>query len=427
MSRIQYIEAHEILDSHGNPTVEVQIRLSSGVIGRAAVPSGASVAAYEAVELRDNDNKRYLGKGVLQAVRAVNTEIARALNGQDINDQETIDRILIELDGTINKERLGSNAILGASLASAYAAANESKQPLYSYIGNENSRVMPVPMMNIISGGAHANNNIDIQEFMIMPVGARSCAEAIRMGAEIFHTLKKNLNTAGHNPHLHSADASDQSGFSPNLKNAREALDFIMEAIDIAGYKAGQDIFLALDCAASEYYTKGKYHLKGEGKTLDSFQMVDYLEDLCNNYPIFSIEDGLNEDDWKGWRMLTSRLGNRIQLVGDDLFVTNTQRLKSGIEKGVANSILIKVSQIGTLTESLAAIDMARAANYNSVLSHRSGETEDTTIADLAVATNCGQIKMGALSHSGRIAKYNQLMRIEQHLGDKAIYAGAMH
>lgn len=419
MSKIEYIEAHEILDSRGNPTVEVQVKLESGVIGRAAVPSGASTGVHEAVELRDGDKKRYHGKGVLKAVSAVNSEIIYALKGIKVTEQEVIDNILIELDGTKNKSRLGANAILGTSLATAYAAANENRQPLYQYVGNEGSCVLPVPMMNIINGGSHANNTIDIQEFMIMPVGAQSCTEAIQIGAEIFHTLKNNLNAKGHN-----TSVGDEGGFAPALNSSKEALDFIMKAIETAGYKPGQDIMLALDCAASEYYNNNIYDLASENKKLDSNQMVDYLEDLCNKYPIISIEDGLDEDDWDGWKQLTSKLGGEIQLVGDDLFVTNTQRLRTGIDKGIANSILIKVNQIGTLSESLAAIEMANEAKYSSVMSHRSGETEDTTIADLAVATNCGQIKTGSLSRSDRVAKYNQLMRIEKHLGSNAVYAG---
>lgn len=419
MSKIEYIEAHEILDSRGNPTVEVQVKLESGVIGRAAVPSGASTGVHEAVELRDGDKKRYHGKGVLKAVSAVNSEIIYALKGIKVTEQEVIDNILIELDGTKNKSRLGANAILGTSLATAYAAANENRQPLYQYVGNEGSCVLPVPMMNIINGGSHANNTIDIQEFMIMPVGAQSCTEAIQIGAEIFHTLKNNLNAKGHN-----TSVGDEGGFAPALNSSKEALDFIMKAIETTGYKPGQDIMLALDCAASEYYNNNIYDLASENKKLDSNQMVDYLEDLCNKYPIISIEDGLDEDDWDGWKQLTSKLGGEIQLVGDDLFVTNTQRLRTGIDKGIANSILIKVNQIGTLSESLAAIEMANEAKYSSVMSHRSGETEDTTIADLAVATNCGQIKTGSLSRSDRVAKYNQLMRIEKHLGSNAVYAG---
>jgi len=418
MSTIRKIEGREIIDSRGNPTVEVEVFLSSGAWGRASVPSGASTGAHEAVELRDQDS-RFGGKGVLKAVENVNTEIANEVIGKEVSDQQLIDNTLIELDGTPNKARLGANAILGVSLAAAHAAAAERQLPLYRYIGGTQSRILPVPMMNIINGGEHANNTIDIQEFMIMPVGAESCNEAIRMGAEVFHKLKDRLSQAGHNNNV-----GDEGGFAPGLKSSEEALDFIMAAIDEAGFHAGEDIMLALDCAASEYYKDGKYHLSGEGKVLDSNEMITYLSNLCDQYPILSIEDGLDEDDWEGWQNLTSALGERIQLVGDDLFVTNTERLKMGIETKSANSLLVKVNQIGTLSEALNAVDMAHRAGFTSVLSHRSGETEDTTIADLAVATNCGQIKTGSLSRTDRLAKYNQLIRIEQSLGKNAVYAG---
>lgn len=418
MSTIRKVEGREIIDSRGNPTVEVEVYLASGAWGRASVPSGASTGAHEAVELRDQD-ERFDGKGVLKAVNNVNTEIANAVIGKEASDQQHIDDTLIQLDGTPNKRRLGANAILGVSLAAAHAAAAERQLPLYRYIGGTQSRILPVPMMNIINGGEHANNTIDIQEFMIMPVGASSCNEAIRMGAEIFHKLKNRLSQAGHNNSV-----GDEGGFAPGLNSSEEALDFIMDAIDEAGYHAGDDIMLALDCAASEYYSDGQYHLKGEGKTLNSNDMVSYLANLCDRYPILSIEDGLDEDDWDGWQHLTQTLGDRIQLVGDDLFVTNTERLKLGIEKKAANSILVKVNQIGTISEALNAVEVAHRVGYTSVLSHRSGETEDTTIADLAVATNCGQIKTGSLSRTDRLAKYNQLIRIEQSLGNHAFYAG---
>ena len=418
MSLIRKIEAREIIDSRGNPTVEVEVFLASGAWGRASVPSGASTGAHEAVELRDQDS-RFDGKGVLKAVENVNTEIANEVIGKEASDQQHIDNALIKLDGTPNKRRLGANAILGVSLAVAHAAATERQLPLYRYIGGTQSRVLPVPMMNIINGGEHANNTIDIQEFMIMPVGAETCSEAIRMGAEVFHKLKNRLSKAGHNNSV-----GDEGGFAPGLKSSEEALNFIMDAIDEAGYNAGEDIMLALDCAASEYYKEGKYHLSGEGKILDSDEMITYLSNLCDQYPILSIEDGLDEDDWKGWQNLTSVLGDRIQLVGDDLFVTNTERLKTGIEMKAANSILVKVNQIGTLSEALNAVEMAHRVGFTSVLSHRSGETEDTTIADLAVSTNCGQIKTGSLSRTDRLAKYNQLIRIEQSLGNHAVYAG---
>ena len=418
MSAIRKILAREIIDSRGNPTVEVEVFLTTGAWGRASVPSGASTGAYEAVELRD-ENTRFNGKGVLKAVENVNTQIAEEMLGKEASDQQSIDHTLIELDGTSNKKRLGANAILGVSLACAHASAAEKQLPLYRYIGGIQSRILPVPMMNIINGGEHANNAIDIQEFMIMPVGAKSCSEAIRMGSEVFHKLKNKLSNAGH-----SDSVGDEGGFAPGLKSSEEALDFIMYAIDEAGYKAGKDIMLALDCAASEFYKDGKYHLSGEGQVLTSADMVNYLSNLCDQYPICSIEDGLDEDDWEGWKTLTAKLGERIQLVGDDLFVTNTERLQMGIEKKAANSILVKVNQIGTLSEALEAVDLAHRVGFTSVLSHRSGETEDTTIADLAVATNCGQIKTGSLSRTDRLAKYNQLMRIEQSLGENAVFAG---
>jgi enolase len=419
MTAILDIVGREILDSRGNPTVEVDVTLEDGSMGRAAVPSGASTGAHEAVELRDGDKKRYLGKGVLKAVEAVNTEIFDALRGMDAEDQRRIDDALITLDGTRNKKRIGANAILGVSLAVAKAAADAAALPLYRYVGGTNARVLPVPMMNIINGGAHADNPIDIQEFMIMPVGAPSCAEAIRTGAEVFHTLKKKLSEAGH-----GTNVGDEGGFAPNLKSADEALGFIMKSIEAAGYKPGKDVMLALDCAATEYFKSGKYHLEGEGKTLSPEQNAKYLADLVARYPIISIEDGMSEDDWDGWKALTDLIGKKCQLVGDDLFVTNTARLSDGIKKATANSILVKVNQIGSLSETLDAVDMAHRAGYTAVMSHRSGETEDATIADLAVATNCGQIKTGSLSRSDRLAKYNQLIRIEQDLGDTAQYAG---
>jgi enolase len=419
MSTIIDIHAREILDSRGNPTVEVDVILESGAMGRAAVPSGASTGAHEANEKRDGDKSRYMGKGVLEAVDAVNGEIAEELVGYDATEQVGIDRTMIEMDGTPNKSRLGANAILGVSLAVAKAAAEFSSQPLYRYVGGTSARILPVPMMNIINGGEHADNPIDIQEFMIMPVGAANIREAIRMGSEVFHTLKKELQKAGHNTGI-----GDEGGFAPNLKSAREALDFILQSIDKAGYKAGKDMFLALDCAATEYFKGGKYEMKGEGKSLTIEQNVDFLAGLAADYPIISIEDGCSEDDWEGWKLLTDRLGKKVQLVGDDLFVTNPRRLAEGIKKGVANSMLVKVNQIGTLTETLQAVDMAHRAGYTNVMSHRSGETEDATIADLAVATNCGQIKTGSLSRSDRLAKYNQLIRIEEMLGETAEYAG---
>lgn len=419
MSIIIDILAREILDSRGNPTVEVDVILEDGTMGRAAVPSGASTGAYEAAEKRDGDKDRYLGKGVLEAVASVNGEIAEALVGFDVTEQVAIDMAMIELDGTPNKARLGANAILGVSLAVAKAAADYTAQPLFRYIGGTSARVLPVPMMNIINGGEHADNPIDIQEFMIMPVSARNIKEAIRMGAEVFHTLKKELSAAGHNTGI-----GDEGGFAPNLASTRDALDFVMTAIEKAGYKPGEDIYLALDCAASEYFKDGKYELKGEGKSLSSAENVDYLAALVNDYPIISIEDGCDEDDWDGWKMLTDKIGDKVQLVGDDLFVTNPERLADGIAKGCANSMLVKVNQIGSLTETLKAVDMAHRARYTNVMSHRSGETEDATIADLAVATNCGQIKTGSLSRSDRLAKYNQLIRIEEILGETAEYAG---
>jgi enolase len=419
MTAIVDIIGREILDSRGNPTVEVDVVLEDGAKGRAGVPSGASTGAHEAVELRDGDKTRYLGKGVTKAVDAINTEIFDALAGMDAEDQRGIDAALIQLDGTRNKSRLGANAILGVSLACAKAAAEASGLPLYRYLGGAAAHVLPVPMMNIVNGGVHADNPIDIQEFLIMPVAADSCADAVRTGAEIFHTLKKALKDAGL-----STSVGDEGGFAPNLKSADEALTFIMRAIEAAGYKPGEDVMLALDCAATEYFKGGKYTLAGEGKTLDAGGMVKYLEGLVSRYPIISIEDGMSEDDWEGWKALTQALGARCQLVGDDLFVTNTERLAQGIERGIANSILVKVNQIGTLSETLDAVSMAQRAGYTAVISHRSGETEDATIADLAVATNAGQIKTGSLCRSERIAKYNQLIRIEGELGAIARYAG---
>ena len=419
MTAIIDIIGREILDSRGNPTVEVDVTLEDGAFGRAAVPSGASTGAHEAVELRDGDKWRYGGKGVLKAVDAVNGEIYDALAGMDAEDQRGIDAAMIDLDGTKNKGRLGANAILGVSMAVAKAAARAAGLDLYRYVGGTSAHVLPVPMMNIINGGAHADNPIDIQEFMIMPVGAESCSESIRMGAEIFHALKKGLSAAGHNTGI-----GDEGGFAPGLKSADEALSFIMKSIEAAGYKPGDDVMLALDCASTEFFKKGKYEMEGEGKSLDSAGMAKYLEGLVKKYPIISIEDGMAEDDWDGWKALTELIGKRCQLVGDDLFVTNTERLSRGIKNGIANSILVKVNQIGTLTETLDAVNMAQRAGYTAVMSHRSGETEDSTIADLAVATNCGQIKTGSLSRSDRLAKYNQLIRIEGELGDVARYAG---
>ena len=419
MTAIVDIIGREILDSRGNPTVEVDVILEGGSRGRAAVPSGASTGAHEAIELRDGDAKRYLGKGVLQAVDAVNGEIFDALGGMDAEDQRRIDACLKTLDGTASKGRLGANAILGVSLAVAKAAAEARTLSLYRYLGGVNAHLLPVPMMNIINGGAHADNPIDIQEFMIMPVGAANCADAIRMGAEVFHTLAKSLKDAGHNTNV-----GDEGGFAPNLKSAEEALGFITKSIAKAGYRPGDDIVLALDCAATEFYKKGKYVLAGEGKTLDGAGMVHYLASLTERFPIVSIEDGMAEDDWQGWKALSDAIGGKCQLVGDDLFVTNTARLRQGIGEGIANSILVKVNQIGTLTETLDAVSMAQGAGYTAVMSHRSGETEDATIADITVATNAGQIKTGSLSRSDRLAKYNQLIRIEQELGDQARYAG---
>ncbi len=419
MSTIIDIHAREILDSRGNPTVEVDVILEDGTMGRAAVPSGASTGAYEAVEKRDGDKARYMGKGVLEACAAVNGEIAEALVGIDATEQVEIDEIMIELDGTDNKSRLGANAILGVSLAAAKAAADYCSQPLYRYVGGTSARILPVPMMNIINGGEHADNPIDIQEFMIMPVAATSIRDAVRMGAEVFHTLKKELSAKGL-----STGIGDEGGFAPNISSSRDALDFILKSIEKAGYKPGEDIYLALDCAATEYYRDGKYELSGEGKSLTSDENVAYLSALVNDYPIISIEDGMSEDDWDGWKALTEALGNKVQLVGDDLFVTNPVRLADGISRGCANSMLVKVNQIGTLTETLKAVDMAHRAGYTNVMSHRSGETEDATIADLAVATNSGQIKTGSLARSDRLAKYNQLIRIEEALGETAEYAG---
>ena len=419
MSTIVDIHAREILDSRGNPTVEVDVILEDGTMGRAAVPSGASTGAHEAVEKRDGDKARYMGKGVLEAVAAVNGEIAEAILGFDATEQVAIDMAMIELDGTPNKARLGANAILGVSMAVAKAAADFSGQALFRYVGGTSARTLPVPMMNIINGGEHADNPIDIQEFMIMPVSATNIREAVRMGSEIFHTLKKELSAAGHNTNV-----GDEGGFAPNLASTRVALDFIMTSIKKAGYEPGKDIYLALDCAATEYYKDGKYEMVGEGISLTSAENAAYLAKLAEDYPIISIEDGMSEDDWDGWKTLTDMIGDKIQLVGDDLFVTNPARLADGIAKGSANSMLVKVNQIGTLTETLQAVDMAHRARFTNVMSHRSGETEDATIADLAVATNCGQIKTGSLSRSDRLAKYNQLIRIEEELGETAIYAG---
>ncbi len=419
MSTIIDIIGREILDSRGNPTVEVDVILEDGTMGRAAVPSGASTGAHEAVERRDGDQARYLGKGVLGAVEAVNGELAEALAGMDATEQEAIDAMMIELDGTDNKGRLGANAILGVSLACARAAAEFSALPLYRYVGGAAAHVLPVPMMNIINGGEHADNPIDIQEFMIMPVSAGSIREAVRMGSEVFHTLKKALSAAGL-----STAVGDEGGFAPALSGTREALDFILGAIEKAGYAPGDDICLALDCAATEYFRDGRYVMEGEGKTMTSEENIVFLEGLLSDYPIISIEDGMAEDDWTGWQEMTEALGDKVQLVGDDLFVTNPARLARGIAEGAANSMLVKVNQIGTLSETLRAVEMAHRAGYTNVMSHRSGETEDATIADLAVATNCGQIKTGSLSRSDRLAKYNQLIRIEEALGEAAEYAG---
>jgi enolase len=420
MSEIVEVRAREILDSRGNPTIEADVVTAMGALGRAAVPSGASTGSREALELRDGDKGRYLGKGVQKAVTHVNGELQQAVKGMEVSDQGGIDRRMIELDGTENKSRLGANALLAVSLAAAHAAAQEQAKPLYQYLGKaETQHLLPVPMMNIINGGAHADNSVDFQEFMILPVGAGSLREAVRYGAEVFHALKSVLKAKGLN-----TGVGDEGGFAPNLKSNREALDDIMQAIDKAGFKAGQDIYLGMDVAASEFYRDGKYHLEGEGKSFDADGLTGLLLEWVNQYPIISIEDGLAEGDWDGWKRHTERLGDRIQIVGDDLFVTNANILKEGIAKGVANSILIKVNQIGTLTETLDAIAMAKAANYSTVISHRSGETEDSTIADLAVAVNAGQIKTGSLSRSDRVAKYNQLMRIEEQLGSAAVYAG---
>jgi enolase len=419
MTAILDISAREILDSRGNPTVEVDVTLEDGSFGRAAVPSGASTGAHEAMELRDGDKSRYMGKGVAKAVAAVNGEIYEALADLEAEDQIGIDRVMIELDGTPNKARLGANAILGVSLAVAKAAANSSALPLYRYVGGASARILPVPMMNIINGGVHADNPIDFQEFMIMPVGAPTFKEALRMGAEVFHTLKGALKKAGHNTNV-----GDEGGFAPNLPSAEAALDFVMQSIDKAGFKAGEDIYLALDCAATEFFKDGKYVYEGEGKTRSIQQQAEYLAKLAKDYPIISIEDGLSEDDWDGWKQVTDLIGKSCQLVGDDLFVTNTKRLKKGITEHIANSILVKVNQIGSLTETLEAVEMAHKAGYSAVMSHRSGETEDSTIADLAVATNCGQIKTGSLARSDRLAKYNQLLRIEEELGTAAQYQG---
>lgn len=419
MSEIIDIHAREILDSRGNPTVEVDVTLEDGSVGRAAVPSGASTGAYEAHEQRDGDSERYLGKGVLKAVNAVNGEIFNELAGLDATEQRMIDMLMIDLDGTENKSRLGANAILGVSMALAKAAAESSAMPLYRYVGGPNARVLPTPMMNIINGGAHADNPIDIQEFMVMPVSAESLADSVRMGAEVFHALKKTLSEASHNTNV-----GDEGGFAPNLASTDEAIGFIMKAVEKAGYKPGEDIALALDAASTEFYKNGKYELAGENKSLGSDEFAAYLADLCARYPIISIEDGMAEDDWDGWVSLTEAIGDKVQLVGDDLFVTNPDRLSIGLQKGAANSILVKVNQIGTLSETLDAVELAHLHGYTAVMSHRSGETEDATIADLAVATNCGQIKTGSLSRSDRIAKYNQLIRIEEELGPIGIFAG---
>jgi enolase len=418
MTAITELQAREILDSRGNPTVEVDVFLEDGAFGRAAVPSGASTGAHEMLELRDGGD-RYGGKGVQKAVDAVNGDIFDALSGAEAEDQRNIDQILLDLDGTENKARLGANAILGASLAVARAAAESHDLPLYAYIGGIWANLLPVPMMNIVNGGAHADNAVDIQEFMIMPLGGETFSEALRMGAEVFHALKSTLSDAGH-----STNVGDEGGFAPALSSTTEALDYIQKAIERAGYTCGDDICLALDCAATEFYIDGAYLLDGEGKTLDAAGMADYLENLVKNYPIISIEDGMAEDDWDGWRVLTDKIGDTTQLVGDDLFVTNPKRLADGIERGTANSILVKVNQIGTLSETLDAVELAHRSGYTAVMSHRSGETEDTTIADIAVATNCGQIKTGSLSRSDRLAKYNQLLRIEERLGSAAKFAG---
>ena len=419
MTAILDIHARQILDSRGNPTVEVDVLLEDGSFGRAAVPSGASTGAYEAVEKRDGDASKYMGKGVLQAVEAVNGPIFEALVELDAEDQENVDAVMIDLDGTDNKSNLGANAILGVSLAVAKAAADARGLPLYRYVGGVSAHVLPVPMMNIINGGEHADNPIDFQEFMIMPVGAGSISEAVRWGSEIFHTLKKGLHQKGL-----ATSVGDEGGFAPNLASTRDALDFIMASVEKAGFRAGDDVVLALDCAATEFFRNGKYEISGEGLSLSPHEMADYLAALCKDYPILSIEDGMSEDDFEGWKAITEKIGHEVQLVGDDLFVTNPERLAMGIDKGLANSLLVKVNQIGTLTETLAAVSMAHRASYTAVMSHRSGETEDTTIADLAVASNCGQIKTGSLARSDRLAKYNQLIRIEEELGASAVYAG---
>ena len=419
MTAIVDIHGREILDSRGNPTVEVDVRLESGAFGRAAVPSGASTGTHEAVELRDGDKKRYGGKGVLRAVEAVNGEIFDVLSGLDAEDQAKIDQTMVTLDGSPNKSRLGANAILGASLAVAKAAAAQAGLPLYRYVGGAGARTLPVPQMNIVNGGAHADNAIDFQEFMILPVGAKTFAEGLRMGAEVFHALKAQLRQAGHNTNV-----GDEGGFAPNLKGADQVLAFVMKAIEAAGYRPGEQVALGLDAAASEFFKAGKYAMEGEGKTLDAAGMVKFYQDLVARYPIVTIEDGMAEDDWEGWAALTAAVGGKVQVVGDDVFVTNSARLRQGIERGVANAILVKVNQIGTLTETLEAVEIAHKAGYRAVMSHRSGETEDATIADLAVATNCGQIKTGSLSRSDRLAKYNQLVRIEAELGASARYLG---
>jgi enolase len=419
MTAIVDVHARQILDSRGNPTIEVDVTLEDGSMGRAAVPSGASTGVHEAVELRDGDKSRWGGKGVGKAVAAVNGEIAEAVTGLDAEEQAQLDAELIALDGTDNKGRLGANAILGVSLATARAAADALGLPLYRYVGGVDANILPVPMMNIVNGGAHADNGIDFQEFMVMPVGAPNFAEALRCGAEIFHALKSALHQSGF-----STAVGDEGGFAPDLKSAREALDFILKAIGAAGYKAGADVLLAMDPAASEFFKNGRYELKGEGKSLTPLEMAEYYVALAGDYPIASIEDGMAEDDWEGWKAITDKLGDRVQLVGDDLFVTNVKRLRKGIEDGIANSILIKVNQIGTLTETIEAVRLAQTSAYTSVMSHRSGETEDSTIADLAVALSCGQIKTGSLARSDRTAKYNQLLRIEEELGDTARYPG---
>ena len=419
MSAIVDIHAREILDSRGNPTVEVDVELESGAVGRAAVPSGASTGAFEAVELRDGDELRYGGKGVLDAVNFVNTEIFEALSGMDADEQVLLDERMIELDGTSDKGRLGANAILGVSLAMAKAAADNAGLPLYRYVGGASARLLPVPMMNILNGGAHADNPIDFQEFMVMPVGAETFSHAVQWGSEIFHSLRARLSKAGHNTNI-----GDEGGFAPDLGGTRDALDFVVGAIEGAGFRVGEDVYLAIDAASTEFFKDGNYHLKGEEKICSGEELASYYSELCENYPIISIEDGLAEDDWAAWKVLTDAIGDKVQLVGDDLFVTNPTRLSEGIKRGIANSVLIKVNQIGTLTETLAAVDLAHKSSYTAVMSHRSGETEDTSIADLAVATNCGQIKTGSLARSDRLAKYNQLIRIEEQLGPAAHYAG---